>query len=64
MSLLDPVRLGPREARDRLVFGPWQRTLALTGALSEWTPPRVVEAPPERAADGLLTYPRGRGCLG
>jgi electron transfer flavoprotein beta subunit len=42
---------------------PRDRLLALTGALSERTPPRVVRAAPGDAADELLRYLKDQGYL-
>ncbi|MBV9094211.1 MAG: mycofactocin-associated electron transfer flavoprotein beta subunit [Streptosporangiaceae bacterium] len=47
--------------RDQL---PRARLLALTGALSERMPPRVVRAAPEQAADQLIGYLTDNGYLG
>lgn len=61
--------VGPFRPRARALPGPdpaWparERLLALTGALSERTPPRLVTAPPEEAADELLRYLRDTGYL-
>jgi electron transfer flavoprotein beta subunit len=42
---------------------PRARLLALTGALSERTPPRVVTAGPDEAADELIGYLKEKGYL-
>ena len=42
---------------------PRGRLLALTGALTERTPPRVVKAGPDEAADELLGYLKDKGYL-
>ena len=42
---------------------PRARLLALTGALTERTPPRVVRAPCEEAADELIGYLKDKGYL-
>jgi electron transfer flavoprotein beta subunit len=42
---------------------PRARLLALTGSLSERTPPRVVTASAEEAADELISYLKDRGYL-
>jgi electron transfer flavoprotein beta subunit len=53
-------RVLPPPPADR---GPRERLLALTGALVERTPPRVVKAGAEDAADELLQYLKSRGYL-
>ena len=42
---------------------PRARLLALTGALTDRTPPRVVRAPCEEAADELIGYLKDKGYL-
>jgi len=42
---------------------PRARLLALTGALTERTPPRVVSAPCDEAADELISYLKDKGYL-
>jgi electron transfer flavoprotein beta subunit len=42
---------------------PRARLLALTGALTERTPPRVVRAPCDEAADELMAYLKDQGYL-
>jgi electron transfer flavoprotein beta subunit len=42
---------------------PRARLLALTGALTERTPPRVVRAPCDEAADELIAYLKDKGYL-
>jgi electron transfer flavoprotein beta subunit len=58
-----PYRPRPKmlpEPRDPL---PRARLLALTGALTERTPPRVVRAPCDEAADELIGYLKDKGYL-
>ena len=61
--------VGPFRPRPRVLPGPdpslppRERVLALTGALSERTPPRMVTASPEEAADELVRYLRDNGYL-
>ena len=61
------VRRRPFRPRTRVVAGPGgdhrDRILALTGALSERTPPRTVEADPDDAAEVLLEQLRAWGYL-
>ena len=42
---------------------PRARLLALTGALTERTPPRLVRAPCDEAADELIGYLKDKGYL-
>lgn len=61
--------VGPFRPRARSLPGPdpalpaRERLLVLTGALSERTPPRLVTAGPEQAADELLRFLRDTGYL-
>ncbi len=61
--------VGPYRPRPRALPGPdpalppRQRILALTGALTDRTPPRLVTATPDEAADELLRYLRDTGYL-
>lgn len=58
-----PYRPRPRTLPPPSGGSPRDRLLALTGALSERTPPRVVRATPEEAADELIRYLRNQGYL-
>jgi electron transfer flavoprotein beta subunit len=59
----------PYRPRARVLPGPdprlsaRERLLALSGALREHDPPRIVTAPPAEAADELLAFLRDRGHL-
>jgi electron transfer flavoprotein beta subunit len=59
-----PYRPRPRTLPPPPGSSPRDRLLALTGALSERTPPRVVRASPEEAADELIRYLKDQGYLG
>jgi electron transfer flavoprotein beta subunit len=63
------LRTGPYRPRPKTLpppsgDSPRDRLLALTGAESERTPPRVVRAAPEEAADELIRYLKDQGYLG
>jgi electron transfer flavoprotein beta subunit len=58
-----PYRPRPRTLPPPSGGSPRDRLLALTGALSERTPPRVVRATPEEAADELIRYLKNQGYL-
>jgi electron transfer flavoprotein beta subunit len=63
------LRTGPYRPRPRTLpppsgSSPRDRLLALTGSESERTPPRVVRATPEEAADELIRYLKDQGYLG
>jgi electron transfer flavoprotein beta subunit len=58
-----PYRPRPRTLPPPSGGSPRDRLLALTGALSERTPPRVVRATPEEAADELIRYLEDQGYL-
>jgi len=62
------MRTAPYRPRPRILPAPRDplpraRLLALTGALTERTPPRVVRAPCEEAADELIRYLKDKGYL-
>jgi electron transfer flavoprotein beta subunit len=59
-----PYRPRPKMLPPPPGASPRDRLLALTGALSERTPPRVVRASPEEAADELIRYLKDQGYLG
>jgi electron transfer flavoprotein beta subunit len=58
-----PYRPRPKVLPPPSDQAPRGRLLALTGALSERTPPRVVRADPEEAADELIGYLKDHGYL-
>ena len=58
-----PYRPRPRTLPPPSGDAPRDRLLALTGSLSERTPPRVVRATPEEAADELIRYLKDHGYL-
>jgi len=62
------MRTAPYRPRPKMLAPPRDplpraRLLALTGALTERTPPRVVRAPCDEAADELVGYLKDRGYL-
>jgi electron transfer flavoprotein beta subunit len=62
------IRTAPYRPRPKMLPPPRDplpraRLLALTGALTERTPPRVVRAPCDEAADELLGYLKDKGYL-
>ena len=59
-----PYRPRPKTLPPPPGASPRDRLLALTGALSDRTPPRVVRASPEEAADELIRYLKDQGYLG
>jgi electron transfer flavoprotein beta subunit len=59
-----PYRPRPKTLPPPPGASPRDRLQALTGALSERTPPRVVRASPEEAADELIRYLKDQGYLG
>jgi electron transfer flavoprotein beta subunit len=59
-----PYRPRPKTLPSPPGASPRDRLQALTGALSERTPPRVVRASPEEAADELIRYLKDQGYLG
>jgi electron transfer flavoprotein beta subunit len=59
-----PYRPRPKTLPPPSGASPRDRLRALTGALSGRTPPRVVRASPEEAADELIRYLKDRGYLG
>jgi len=59
-----PYRPRPKTLPPPPGASPRDRLQALTGALSERTPPRVVRAAPEEAADELIRYLKDQGYLG
>lgn len=62
-------RVRPFRPRPRVLEGPdpsrppFERLLALSGALVQREPPRVVRAEPDQAVDELLAFLRSRGYL-
>jgi electron transfer flavoprotein beta subunit len=58
-----PYRPRPRTLPPPSGGSPRDRLLALTGSESERTPPRVVRATPEEAADELIRYLKDHGYL-
>jgi electron transfer flavoprotein beta subunit len=58
-----PYRPRPRALPPPSGGSPRDRLLALTGSLAERTPPRVVRATPEEAADELIRYLKDQGYL-
>jgi electron transfer flavoprotein beta subunit len=58
-----PYRPRPKTLPPPSDRSPRARLLALTGALSERTPPRVVRATPDEAADELIRYLKDHGYL-
>jgi electron transfer flavoprotein beta subunit len=58
-----PYRPRPRTLPPPSGGSPRDRLLALTGSESERTPPRVVRATPEEAADELIRYLKDQGYL-
>ena len=59
-----PYRPRPKTLPPPAGGSPRDRLLALTGSESERTPPRVVRAAPEEAADELIRYLKDQGYLG
>ena len=59
-----PYRPRPKTLPPPSGGSPRDRLLALTGSESERTPPRVVRAAPEEAADELIRYLKDQGYLG
>jgi len=59
-----PYRPRPRTLPPPSGRSPRDRLLALTRALSERTPPRVLKATPDEAADELIRYLKDHGYLG
>ena len=62
------IRTAPYRPRAKMLPAPRDplpraRLLALTGALTERTPPRVVRAPCDEAADELIGYLKDKGYL-
>ena len=59
-----PYRPRPKTLPPPSGGSPRDRLLALTGSETERTPPRVVRAAPEEAADELIRYLKDQGYLG
>jgi electron transfer flavoprotein beta subunit len=59
----EPYRPRPKTLPPPSDRSPRGRLMALTGALSERTPPRVVRASPDEAADELIGYLKEHGYL-
>ena len=59
-----PYRPRPKTLPPPSGGSPRDRLLALTGSESERTPPRMVRAAPEEAADELIRYLKDQGYLG
>jgi len=59
-----PYRPRPKTLPPPSGGSPRDRLLALAGSDSERTPPRVVRAAPEEAADELIRYLKDQGYLG
>ena len=62
------MRTAPYRPRPKMLPSPRDplpraRLLALTGVLTERTPPRVVRAPCDEAADELIGYLTDKGYL-
>jgi len=58
-----PYRPRPRTLPPPSGGSPRDRLLELTGSETERTPPRVVRATPEEAADELIRYLKDQGYL-